>query len=353
MFELILKAVFMVYFPAMNGPDVPIFKRFTKDWNAIKTAEINDGLENVEPFLLAQKSEIVDFIDYNSTKHLPRDDYKELLHLSLLFLGEKREINLRKPGAMHHARWMFKAIYFLKIYLLRDTFQLTASEKLHFHQICKFIVFIYLKSWNTAPVAIKAPNNNLQLIKRILDFEIIDNKIAKAALDKFKNHLWYLAPETSAIAFFDKDIQVDIKRKMIMALTAPTNFDEDFEDAPPKKLNYNSLMMIESLRKASMDNFITRQSLLFFDRFGLDKEFLRKDCESWMNDESYIASRNIVKSLKVVNDSTERAIQLTQEYINLSKKEDQRQYLFQVISEYRKDNKDCKKSIVFKKLKKN
>ena len=95
-----------------------------------------------------------------------------------------------------------------------------------------------------------------------------------------------------------------------------------------------------------MDNFITNQSLLFFDRFGLDKEFLQKDCESWMNDESYIASRNIVKSLKVVNDSAERAIHLTQEYINLSKKEDQRQYLFQVISEYRKDNKDCKKSTV-------
>ena len=111
MFELILKAVFMVYFPAMNGPDVPIFKRFKNDWNAIKTAEINDGLENVEPFLLAQKSEIVDFIDYNLTKQLPRDNYKELLHLSLLFLGENREINLRKPGAMHNARWMSKTLY--------------------------------------------------------------------------------------------------------------------------------------------------------------------------------------------------------------------------------------------------
>ena len=85
----------MVYFPAMNGPDVPILKRFKNDWNAIKTAEINDGLENVEPFLLPQKSEIVDYIDYNLTKQLPRDDYKELLHLSLLFLDEKREINLR------------------------------------------------------------------------------------------------------------------------------------------------------------------------------------------------------------------------------------------------------------------
>ena len=32
-----------------------------------------------------------------------------------------------------------------------------------------------------------------------------------------------------------------------MELTAPTNFDDDFEDPPPKKLNYNSLVMIESL----------------------------------------------------------------------------------------------------------
>ena len=90
---------------------------------------------------------------------------------------------------------------------------MTASEKLHFHQICKFIIFIYLKSWYTAPVAIKAPNNDLQLIKRILDFVIIDSKISKAVLAKFKNHLWYLAPETSAIAFFDKVIPVDFNEK--------------------------------------------------------------------------------------------------------------------------------------------
>ncbi|OXU26306.1 hypothetical protein TSAR_012446 [Trichomalopsis sarcophagae] len=43
----------IVYFPAVNGADIPIFKRFQNYWNAIQTAEINNGLKNLEPFLLA------------------------------------------------------------------------------------------------------------------------------------------------------------------------------------------------------------------------------------------------------------------------------------------------------------
>lgn len=60
---------------------------------------------------------------------LPRDDYKELLQLSKIFLGtmDVEKIKFNKPGAFHHARWMSKAIYSLKMYIFRDSIKLSAA----------------------------------------------------------------------------------------------------------------------------------------------------------------------------------------------------------------------------------
>lgn len=45
-----------------------------------------------------------------------REDYREFLELTVIFLGgiPVRGISFRIPGAIHHARWMSKAIYTLK-----------------------------------------------------------------------------------------------------------------------------------------------------------------------------------------------------------------------------------------------
>ena len=124
---------------------------------------------------------------------------------------------------------MSKAIYSLKIYLFRDSFGLTTKEKKGIFEVCQFIVFIYIKAWYTAALAVKSPNNDLKLIKQLSDYE---TDIAKVALHKLQNHLWYLTPEASAMSFFDKKISREIKNKMVKALytdsegniEAPKNF---------------------------------------------------------------------------------------------------------------------------------
>ncbi len=58
----------------------------------------------------------------------PRADYLELLELSLVFLDdETAKVKFRKPGPMHSARWMAKAIYGLKMALFRDQLDLDAT----------------------------------------------------------------------------------------------------------------------------------------------------------------------------------------------------------------------------------
>ena len=50
--------------------------------------------------------------------------------LTIIILGKdpRRSIPFRKPGPIHHARWMSKAIYAFKLYLFRKQLILLDSE---------------------------------------------------------------------------------------------------------------------------------------------------------------------------------------------------------------------------------
>ena len=52
-------------------------------------------------------------------KKIVRDDYRELIELSIIFLGgdKEKKLKIRPRGAMYQAWWMASAIYSLKICL--------------------------------------------------------------------------------------------------------------------------------------------------------------------------------------------------------------------------------------------
>ncbi|KAF0744055.1 Uncharacterized protein FWK35_00030830, partial [Aphis craccivora] len=98
-----------------------------------------------------------------------RNDYKELLELTMIFLGDKpnNTIFFHTPGAIHHARWMAKAIYCLKAFMFRNLFKLTISEEDGLRDICIFIVRIYIEAWFKAPSAAAAPYQDLLFIRKL------------------------------------------------------------------------------------------------------------------------------------------------------------------------------------------
>ena len=86
------------------------------------------------------------------TGYIPRDDYREIMELSLMLLGEwqlpdGKDITIKIPGAYHMARWIGKVIYSLKIYLFREQFKLTASEEENLKEFCLFASLIYVEKW--------------------------------------------------------------------------------------------------------------------------------------------------------------------------------------------------------------
>lgn len=222
--------------------------------------------------------------------------------------------------------------------MFQKQFQCQAKEINAFRDICIFLVNIYVRTWFRASNAIEAPLNDYNLLKNLVQYP--DSDISRETINKFCGHLWYISPETMALAFFDSRIPKDTKLKMINATTST----DEIKDINTKKINIRSSEVNEFVKKDFVD-LVSPETLNFFSRFGISTEFFTVDPDTWETREDYQKGLKIVKSLMVVNDVAERNIKLIEEYNTiLTKDEDQRQYLLQVVNEYRKKYPDSKKS---------
>jgi hypothetical protein len=74
-----------------------------------------------------------------------------------------------------------------------------------------------------------------------------------------------------------------------------------------------------------------------FDSLNLPKEFLTLSPKTWAYCDDYKAACKIVCAMKVVNDCAERAVKLATDFNEvLTKNDNQRQLLYQVVEYHRK-----------------
>lgn len=138
-FEIMLSKIFTLCFGPSSSPETPLFKRFRDVWDTIpkehydclntstRTEQFSENtLESLTTALAGEKQ--------------VRDDYNELIELTMIVLNKPPEkIHWRAPGPIHHARWMAKLLYAMKIFLFRNNsqaFKLTKNEKKTNRSIC-------------------------------------------------------------------------------------------------------------------------------------------------------------------------------------------------------------------------
>lgn len=194
-----------------------------------------------------------------------------------------------------------------------------------------FVVSIYIKNWFLCQLAQKAPANDLQLLKDLERYKSIDDIVATAVQNKFRNHLWYLSEANIALALFDDEVEINIKRRMIR------NFNKEGHPENPKRIN----LPVNEIMSAELCDFVSNNTYLFFETIlnqditGVNKSFLKDDPVTWSESEDYVAASKIVKSLLVVNDIAERGIALITRFnAILTHQEDQKQLLMQTMEEH-------------------
>ena len=115
--RLWLKRYFTTCKIPSTGPDILLFKRFKDHWQFI----IKDQFE-VKDHNIQNPEDIISFCLMHLAVKQSRDDYRELLEISIIFLGgtPPRGIKFMKPGALHRARWMARFTYAIKICLFQS-----------------------------------------------------------------------------------------------------------------------------------------------------------------------------------------------------------------------------------------
>lgn len=139
MLEIILGDVFKNLYGSSCDPEIPLFVRLQRKWRFDDQGNFKPGSTDIAAAsILEGNPNAVDSLDFcvtaleSSRSNHSRDDYRELLELSVIFLGAAppRGVRFYEPEAMmHHARWMVKAIYCLKAWLFRSELPMTPRKE--------------------------------------------------------------------------------------------------------------------------------------------------------------------------------------------------------------------------------
>ena len=359
MFEIVLEQVFsLTLSSASSGPDVQLFKRFQGQWAFIDQTSLQTGLDDTVVRLKITndiKEEVIAFAQKQLKEAHPRNDYKELFLLTVIFLGGVPAGGVRfcAPAGLHRARWMARLIYGFKLFIFDrttrecGTFRITAKEENGLHDLlCFTIAGGYIQAWFNAAIPSSAPRNDITFIQRLQKYAEVKRDVAAGATRKFLRHLWYLSEEMVGLAFFDSSIDTEEKRAMVQSLQISGKLD------PPAKRIQLELTQLSEWKSLKPSTFVTEQTKQFFDGLRLPQSSLCKDPEVWHEDADYIAAEKIVSGQKVVNDTAERGVALIQEFNDiLTNNEEQKQFLLQVVSQHRKLCPDAKNSTVVHALK--
>jgi len=333
--------VFDTLMGAPSGPNIKLFERFSDFWTSIDRCEYESGVADpsVASQLESEKDDLIAFISCQLSQFQPRDDYRELLELALIFLGAdtRADVTIHQPGAIHRARWMAKIIYSLKIFLFRSQFKLTAREHLGLQRFTVFVMKVYLKAWFTCQCATSAPRNDLSLLRNIEAYKVLDAPVATAALKSFSSHLWYISETLIGLAFFDVDVSVDEKVEMVRALQREVPSDD-----PPRRIALEN-----NTTGKKLSDFVTQNTRKLFLALGVNQDFLEEDPSTWDTNDGYNQAQTKARQLKVVNDTAERGVALCQAFNGvLTNQEDQKQFLLQLVEKHRLDFPNSDKSTV-------
>ena len=265
-------------------------------------------------------------------KNLPRCDYKEFLELAKVILGESIERKkgyvyaLQRPGADHHARWMSKSIYIMKMDLLLH--QLPGfhwQKKKKVHTMTLFVVFVYLKAWFSAPSLMSAATNDIDLFTSLQKFKTVHKKVSTATSTVLNRHTWYLTEELIPLSLFDEHLPIETRSLLATKIGQLTSGEMEICKPTLPTLRPNS----------ELADFIGERSTVLFDLLEIPVDFLQHT--DWHLQPEYVAAKNSLRNLSPLNDSCERALGLvTRLNTHITRNEESFQELIQVVEAHQK-----------------
>lgn len=108
------------------------------------------------------------------------------------------------------------------------------------------------------------------------------------------------------------------KKKIVEKLLNETNVISTDDKDDNYDRNFKKVILLQSeiskILEQGLEQFINQNSMNFFRKLQSETDWLKINCENWLENENYQSYLSIVKNLSVVNDVAERGVHLMQEY---------------------------------------
>ena len=273
--------------------------------------------------------------EYLKRKEVLRDDRKELAELVVGYLSPGH-VKIRKPGAIHHARFLGKAIYYLKLKLLSNQLKFVQDDKLLQEEISimvEFVACFYAKWYLQSDSAIRAPYLDISSLHQMHLYRDVCAKpeAVDAVLESFYKHTWYLDSTIVPLSLLDEDVPYEEKSKIAAAI-----LQHDMPNSDYFKIDNKSLVELKEKIKfekrvndgvPSLASLVDKFSYLMFHRIGLDeqrvRDWLSLPPQYWCTQSSFKLFQDFAKTLVVVNDPAERAVRMMQQFVHRYNKEEE------------------------------
>ena len=203
------------------------------------------------------------------------------------------ESSIRKPGAVHRARFMASCLYLLKIFLFHEQFQTSDENLSHVKVLAEYVALLHAPYFLKSPLAVSAPRQDrdfwvdIQNYQNCFDQDDIEFSMIDAVRSSVMNHLWYVTEELVVFALFDENLSDDERSRMAAALLASPR-PQIFTVGKP-------LFPSADLMTAnpSLHTFIGKRSWLLFDMLNAVGQWLHKDTREWSSEAEYNMMRDL------------------------------------------------------------
>ena len=311
---------------ATSGPDDKLFNKFSKMFSSLPLDQLNLWVwPNDNAFLTARGVEVLQWAEAHLlSESFGRDDYRELCELIVHFLGgnvvrprkhgdDHYGFTMRKPGAHHHARFMSKCLYLIKITMLSDVLPegyICPEEMDGIKRMTQYICLFHGPHFLKARLAAEAPGLDLELYQNMCQYALIDPEVSDQVKNSIYRQQWYLTEELIVLSLFDTTLSNDIRASIahvLLQTPKPATY-------PPAKPDFRN-DILEGV-DPHLQSFVGSRSWLLFRLLGFEHnhEWLTQLPTEWPKYQEYIEMNDIVLTLQVVNDNAEREIKKVQEY---------------------------------------
>ena len=227
------------------------------------------------------------------------------------------------PGAFHFARFVSQNSYFVTVGLIghqmvdRGLLDQASVDKAE--RLLPYIALHDTPAFLMSPLAPGAAYRDLEFIHGIREFRQEDRPIADRVLHSLKGQSWYLDQPWLVTALLGRNVPVEEKCKVAMALHAtprPATYPP-YCVTPmlPKQPVHSEGFWPEDGSLPSLSSMVGPRTWQLFDILGLygdHVKWLELPHDSWEESDGYRRFEDFVERLEVVNDQGERGVKLIQ-----------------------------------------